>query len=997
MSIGATAGSEIRVNTQTTDSQYEPTITAMTGGGWVVTWTSYGEDGDDAGVYQQRYNASGVAVGGEVLVNTTIANAQYRAGTTALSNGGWVTSWVSDRQDGDGAGVYQQRFNSSGVAVGGEVLVNTETAGPQDRPAITALSDGGWVVTWDSSGQDGDGYGVFQQAYNADGTVRGGEVQVNTTTDGWQMDARVAALEGGGWVVTWSSNPNLLGYDVYQQLYDASGNAVGSETLVNTTVSSGQLARAVTGLSDGGWLVIWTSDSQDGDDNGVYMQRYSSNGTAQGVETRINTTTVGGQFDPSVAAFAGGGWIVTWTSYGQDGDGNGIYMQRYNASGVKVGTETLVNAMTAGDQSESSVTALANGSWIVSWTSDGQDGDATGVYQRTYAPDIKGTSGVDSLVGTAFTETIFGYGGNDTLDGKGGSDIMIGGTGNDTYYVNDAGDVVTEATNQGTDTVSASVSVTLSANVENLILTGSSNLNGTGNALNNQLTGNAGRNTLTGGAGNDVLDGKGGADTMIGGAGDDAYYVDMSSDVVTEATNQGTDTVYSKVNLTLANNIENLVLIGSQAVRGTGNALANSITGTSANDSLWGEDGNDTLLGENGADKLYGGAGADTLKGGAGNDTLDGGEGEDRLEGGTGNDTYYYNSGDTIVEKAGEGIDTIYSSSSILLLASNVENIVLIGSQAFMAFGNALDNGLTGSSTSEIFFGGDGNDSLYGEGGNDHLIGEEGADRLYGGAGNDELDGGEGADRLEGGDGNDTLRGGKGKDTLIGGLGDDRYYIDETNDVIREARNGGTDRVDATASFKLPDNVENLYLVGGYVAGGLKIKGTGNDLANVIVGSSYDNVLSGEGGNDTLRGYSGSDTLNGGDGNDTLEGGEGSDRLYGNAGADQLRGGDSCDQFIYTKLSDSTVAALGRDTIVDFNGIYDRVNLKAIDANTQLSGNQAFTFINEDGFSGQAGQLRSYKTGHDYVVEGDVNGDKVADFAILLEHQYSIDVYDFIL
>lgn len=678
MSIGATAGSQTRVNTYTTNNQYESAVTSLAGGGWVVTWTSTAQDNGDTGVYQQRYNADGTASGSEVHVNTTSGGEPYGASITALTDGGWVVSWVSYGQDGDAAGLYQQRYNSSGVAVNGEVLVNTETAGAQNWSSITALADGGWVVTWESSSQDGDGYGIFQQAYNADGTVQGAEVQVNTTTSGWQMDAHVTALTSGGWVVSWSSNQTVTDYDLYQQVYNASGTAVGSETLVNTTVASGQLSRAVTALEGGGWVVTWTSDGQDGDDYGVYQQRYAADGTAQGVETRVNTTTAGGQFDPSVAALADGGWIATWTSNGQDGDAYGVYMQRYNANGVKVGTETLVNTTTAGDQSESSVSALSDGSWIVSWTSDGQD-----VYQRHYAVDIKGTSGVNSLVGTAFAETIYGFAGNDTLNGRRGADIMIGGLGNDTYSVDNTDDVVTEAANQGTDTVNASVSFTLGANVENLTLTGTSNLTGTGNALNNTLTGNSGNNTLTGGAGNDVLNGGSGDDRMTGGTGNDSYYINNEYDRVIESSNQGADTVYATMYIILGNNVENLVLLGSGYRSGAGNDLDNKMTGSEGESSLDGRGGNDTLMGLDGNDVLYGGSGNDRLDGGTGNDRLTGGFGVDTLKGGSGNDTI---TGDL-------------SSSS------------------------------EGS-----------NDKLYGDAGNDRLWGLYGADALYGGTGQDVFD-----------------------------------------------------------------------------------------------------------------------------------------------------------------------------------------------------------------------------------------------------------------
>ncbi|MBU7583365.1 MAG: S8 family serine peptidase [Nostoc sp. TH1S01] len=236
-----------------------------------------------------------------------------------------------------------------------------------------------------------------------------------------------------------------------------------------------------------------------------------------------------------------------------------------------------------------------------------------------------GGDGNDTIIGNKAANVLSGGRGDDTLDGDASNDTFQGGRGNDTYIVNSFGDVVTEYANEGIDTVQSSVSHTLAANVENLTLIGSSNINGIGNSLNNTITGNSGNNTLNGGTGDD---------TLIGGDGNDIYIVDSTGDVVSENDSQGVDTVRSSISYTLGNNLENLTFTGTSAIDGIGNNLNNTIRGNS---------GNNTLNGGTGNDILNGNAGADTLIGGSGNDTLTGGVGRDNF-------TFY---------SQNEGIDTI--------------------------------------------------------------------------------------------------------------------------------------------------------------------------------------------------------------------------------------------------------------------------------------------------------------------------------------------------
>ena len=450
--------------------------------------------------------------------------------------------------------------------------------------------------------------------------------------------------------------------------------------------------------------------------------------------------------------------------------------------------------------------------------------------------NILGSDFNDTLTGNASANVITGGLGNDTLDGAGGADTLVGGLGNDSYAIDNVGDVITEASGEGTDQANASISYTIGANVENLTLTGVSSINGTGNAVANVITGNSGNN---------ILDGAGGADTLIGGLGNDTYVID-ASDTVTENPGEGTDTIQTGFTYTLnVANVENLTLTGISAIDGTGDGGDNTVRGNSA------------------ANVLDGGAGDDYLFGNAGNDTLIGGAGYDRMYGGLGDDTYYVNDDtDFAYEDPGEGHDQVISSVDVTL-RDNVEDLTLTGA-AYIGKGNAIDNLVTGTNSANKLYGYEGNDTLNGMGGDDYLFGA---------------------------DGNDILTGGAGYDRTYGGIGDDTYYVNDTTDYAYENLGEGNDKViSSLASYQLRANVEELDLAEGSTV----VRGYGQDLDNVIIGNSYNDFLYGRGGNDIIKGGGGADLLYGESGNDTLEGGAGMDRFYGGTGADTFlfRDGD---------------------------------------------------------------------------------------------------------
>ncbi len=343
---GQVRGSEQLVNTTTSGQQDQPHVAALDDGGWLVTWASDNGDGSGYNIYQQRYGADGAPDGAEQQVNTYATDDQSFPSAIGLPDGGWVVTWTSAGQDGSGDGIYQRRYNADGSIHGGEGRVNTHTSLSQNRSSVTVLSDGSWVVTWVSEDQDGSGFGIYQQHFNPDGSASGTEQRVNSYTSLSQDLPSVTALHYGGWVVTWQSqDQDGSGSGVYQQRFTSDGSAYGAEQRVNTTTTDFQGFSHVTGLADGGWIVTWTSNLQDGSGYGIYQQRYSLDGSPRGAEQQVNLYTTGNQDKPNITSLPDGGWVVTWQSQDQDGSGNGIYQQRFSfvtefGLGKEIGTGT---------------------------------------------------------------------------------------------------------------------------------------------------------------------------------------------------------------------------------------------------------------------------------------------------------------------------------------------------------------------------------------------------------------------------------------------------------------------------------------------------------------------------------------------------------------------------------------------------------------------------------------------------------------------------------
>ncbi len=477
-----------------------------------------------------------------------------------------------------------------------------------------------------------------------------------------------------------------------------------------------------------------------------------------------------------------------------------------------------------------------------------------------------GSGSIDGS-GNSLDNVLIGNAASNRLDGLAGADVMSGGEGDDVYVVDAAGDIVIERAGGGIDRVESAVDHTLTSEVENLVLK-VAGTRGTGNELSNVLTANdlgnllsglAGDDSLIGGAGSDVLDGGAGSDSMTGGAGDDTYVVDSSADRTIETAGGGIDSVRSSISWTLAEEVENLELTGAANLDGTGNALDNRI------------DGN------------------------AGDNVLDGGAGVDAMTGGAGNDTYIVdNGGDRTIEAAGGGIDTVLSSVS-WTLAAETEQLVLTGVAATDGTGNAMDNTLTGNAAANVLDGSTGADALAGGAGDDIYVVDEAGDRtmeaadggldtvessvswaladnvenlVLTGVGDIAGTGNALANTITGNAGRNVLDGELGADTMAGGQGDDDYLVDDVGDRVREESGQGIDRVTSRIDYVLPQHVEQLTLTG------VAVRGTGNDLDNLLFGNEQANVLDGAAGADRMAGAAGDDRYAVDDADDVIVEGE---------------------------------------------------------------------------------------------------------------------------
>ena len=376
-------GPEFRANTEVQNGQLRSSIATDAAGNFVIVWTSYGQDGSSGGIYAQRYASTGAPLGGEFRVNTYTTNAQIAPFVAAEPAGSFMVFW--NGQQSGGFDVYGQRYDGGGVPLGGEFLVNSQTAGSQFVNSVASDPEGNVVVAMQSR-SDGSGYGIFAQRYASTGVPLGGEFQVNTFTLRNQSSPAVATDASGNFVIVWTGpQPQAYaGYDILGQRFSSSGLPLGGEFRVNTYTSGDQFSPAIASDAAGNVIIVWRSDDQ----RAIFGQRFSSAGAPLGGEFRVNTYSIWEQEDPSVASDPDGNFVVTWYSVGIEGyyylD---VFGQRYSSSGDPLGGQYRINTFTTNNQIYPAVAADPSGNHVVTWTSCWtQDGSGCGVYGQRYGP-----------------------------------------------------------------------------------------------------------------------------------------------------------------------------------------------------------------------------------------------------------------------------------------------------------------------------------------------------------------------------------------------------------------------------------------------------------------------------------------------------------------------------------------------------------------------------------------------------------------------------------
>lgn len=919
MTTPTKTGNKFLINTFTDHYQNGPTSASFADGGYVVAWHSgtsieRTQDGDGGGVYGQRYNADNSKNGTEFRINTNVEYNQSGVSIATFSDGGFIATWSSFNRHETINGlehsydIFGQRYNADGSPNGSEFRLNTELNGDQSRSSVTVLADDTYLVTWNSTlNQVTNTLGL---RFAQDGAPLGIEFRINPSSQIDGRDSLVTNLSNSngddlGFVITWNSREDNS-TDIYGQRYNTDGTTNGEVFSVNTSSRSLYIPHSITELDDGGFVMVWEAPSQGPDSDGdIHGRRYAVDGTPVGPEFIITDANLA-QRGPSVITLNDGGYLVAWSSKLAYAGGWVIDAQRFDVNGLKVSDQFRVDTPNIYSQSLPAIEALHDDRFVITWDDFGsQDGREVYGQVYTYTP-VLGNNNAPSITSSSAH----------SADENTTEVTTIEAGDPDGQAVTFA---VTGGDDQGKfqiDYYTGALSFRDAPNFE--IPTDAQETN----VYEVEVT---------------AQDGNGGTDTQVVSV----TVLDISPEFLT-----GTPGDDDPLN---------------------GDSSDEFIYGLAGDDVISGNEGDDTVSGGEGEDYIYGNAGDDILSGdadrdhiygGTGNDTLHGNSGDDRLDGGYGSDVYHFEDGwgdDRIANYANSSqddankIDIIEFGTGIL-----AENMVIksIGGnhlslsplnsgdrvivlqyydgedyeidQIVFADGTVWD---TAAIQQRVNRGSDANDYLIGRSTDDTLEGFDGDDTMHGNDGNDTLLGGAGNDTMLGHYGNDTLYGGTGSDTINGGHGNDTLVGNASPETLTaDILNGGSG--DDTFYAERSDTIlgdtghDVLYQVNDYAwtidLGATSIEyirsGFNGDTIDAATQTSAVEVYSG-GGNDVITGSDYDDFLFSGVGDDIVNAGAGNDVILGDAGADSLSGGIGNDSVYIDAMDTLFDGGFGRDAL----------------------------------------------------------------------------------
>lgn len=866
----------IKVNTTVADAQFAPAVAALSGGGYVIVW----EDFSAGRVFAQRFDAVGTKVGGELQLDLTQGGSPVWVSVAATANDGFVIAFQAGGFNQ--AEIFGRRYDGANAPVGGLFAVNTTSPNEQYNPHIVALDGGNLLFTWDTQASD-----VRQEVrgriFGANGLPLANDFVIApiSATDQHGLSA-ITSLPGGGFVVTWQRAANSgTNFEIVGQRFTSAGAAVGSQFTANTQTTNNQFGNDVARLSDGSFVVTWTDPVPSNGGGRIVARHYDASGNAIGGEIVIDSKASGAYGRTTVTATANGGYVVSWTEDDGTAAQNNVLARQMAANDLPVGPafEISFNSPFGANYFSDGAATLANGNVVFTW-----DGPSTNtsedIYTRQYSfttTSTTPTEGDDLLTDTAGNDTINALGGNDSITVTNGRDTVNGGAGSDLLIIDYASATIGVGTADGpTPNATGGFNGTISVNnpqissqlvaftgIERFIVT-------TGSAA-DDITVASGNDEVRTGAGNDRVNVGSGVDIADGGADVDAISADLSG-LLTGAT----------INL--------------------GNAVNTGAYGTYSNFEYFG-----TITGS-GFDDVFvttGVAQIDTVNGGAGNDQITVSNGRDVVNGGTGNDTLTLDYGaatGAISAFAGPtvnpngGFDGGYSEGPTQIASRQVS---YTGIERFVFRLGAADDVLTIATPLDDADGGAGTDTLSGNftGGPavdinlgtstrfanfeafGSITGSSFADRFVTTTGqfNEMLTLGDGDDVVTLFNGRDTVAGGAGFDTLIVNYSAATSAV--SNDpALTVNSNGGFDGAFSEGPGQI---ATRITLFTGFERFDIT-SGSGND--NLTTGSGDDRFDLASGGNDTVNGGGGNDGIFFGaafTAADTVDGGSGSNDQVG--------------------------------------------------------------------------------------------------------------------